>query len=63
MLSDFLFSLKDIYFLFNLFNYISFRAGLSLVSSFFFILLLMPFDKITIKFFQWTAYWIRRTHH
>ena len=52
MLSDFLFSLKDIYSLFNLFNYISFRAGLSLVSSFFFILLLMPFwIKLQIKIF------------
>tara|TARA_Y100000996_G_scaffold415586_1_gene411462 strand:- start:4916 stop:5992 length:1077 start_codon:yes stop_codon:yes gene_type:complete len=43
MLSDFLFLFKDINFFFNLFSYISFRSGLSLVSSFFFILFLMPY--------------------
>ena len=42
MLSDLLFSLKDSEFFFNLFGYISFRAGLSLVSSFFIVLILMP---------------------
>jgi phospho-N-acetylmuramoyl-pentapeptide-transferase len=42
MISDFLYSLKDIHPFFNLFYYISFRAGLSLVLSFSFVLLLMP---------------------
>ena len=42
MLSDLLFSFKDSEFLFNLFGYISFRSGLSLVSSFFIVLILMP---------------------
>ena len=42
MLSDLLFSLRDIEFMFNLFGYISFRSGLSLVSSFFIVILLMP---------------------
>ncbi len=43
MISDFLFSLSDIHAFFNLFNYISFRAGLSLVCSFTIVLLFMPF--------------------
>ena len=42
MLADLLFSLREIEFLFNLFGYISFRAGLSLVSSFFLVIWLMP---------------------
>ena len=42
MLSDLLYSLRDIEFLFNLFGYISFRSGLSLVTSFFIVLILMP---------------------
>ena len=42
MLGDILYSLRDSEFLFNLFGYISFRSGLSLVTSFFIILLLMP---------------------
>ena len=42
MLSDLLFSLRDIEFMFNLFGYISFRSGLSLVSSFFIVIFLMP---------------------
>ena len=42
MLSDLLFSLKDLEFIFNLFGYISFRSGLSLVTSFFIVLMLMP---------------------
>ena len=42
MLSDLLYSLKDTEFLFNLFGYISFRSGLSLVTSFFIVLLFMP---------------------
>ena len=42
MISDFLYSLRDIHVFFNLFNYISFRAGISLVFSFSFVLLLMP---------------------
>ncbi len=49
MLSDLLFSLRDIEFIFNLFGYISFRSGLSLVSSFFIVILLMPY---WIKFQQ-----------
>ena len=49
MLSDLLYSLKDTEFLFNLFGYISFRSGLSLVTSFFVVLILMP-------------YWIRIQH-
>ncbi len=43
MISDFLFSLKDIHVFFNLFNYISFRAGLSLVFSFTMIIFIMPY--------------------
>ena len=43
MLSDILYSLKDSEFLFNLFGYISFRSGLSLVTSFFIVLILMPY--------------------
>ena len=43
MLADYLYSLRDIEFIFNLFGYISFRAGLSLVSSFFLIIWLMPY--------------------
>ena len=42
MLGDLLYSLKDIEFVFNLFGYISFRSGLSLVCSFFLVILLMP---------------------
>ena len=42
MISDFFYSLKDIHPFFNIFYYISFRAGLSLVLSFSFVLLLMP---------------------
>ena len=42
MLSDVLYSLKETEFLFNLFGYISFRSGLSLVTSFFIVLILMP---------------------
>ena len=42
MLADLLYSLKDIEFIFNLFGYISFRSGLSLVSSFFLVIFLMP---------------------
>ena len=42
MLSDFLYSLKEIEFLFNLFGYISFRSGLSLITSFFIVIFLMP---------------------
>ena len=42
MLSDLLYSLRDLEFLFNLFGYISFRSGLSLVTSFFLVLILMP---------------------
>ena len=42
MLGDLLFSLKDIEFIFNLFGYISFRSGLSLVNSFLIVILLMP---------------------
>ena len=42
MLSDLLYSLKETEFLFNLFGYISFRSGLSLVSSFFIVIILMP---------------------
>ena len=43
MLSDYLYNFREIHFFFNLFNYISFRAGLSLVSSFVLILILMPY--------------------
>ena len=50
MLGDLLYSLKDSEFLFNLFGYISFRSGLSLVTSFFIILVFMP-------------YWIRLQHN
>ena len=42
MLGDLLYSLRDIEFLFNLFGYISFRSGLSLVTSFLIVLILMP---------------------
>ena len=42
MLSDLLYSLRDTEFFFNLFGYISFRSGLSLVTSFFIVLILMP---------------------
>ena len=42
MLSDILYSLKETEFIFNLFGYISFRSGLSLVTSFLIVLLLMP---------------------
>ena len=42
MLSDFLYSLRDTEFLFNLFGYISFRSGLSLVTSFLIVIILMP---------------------
>ena len=43
MLSDLLYSLRETEFVFNLFGYISFRSGLSLVSSFFITILLMPY--------------------
>ena len=43
MLSDYLYNFREIHFFFNLFNYISFRAGLSLVSSFVLILIFMPY--------------------
>ena len=42
MLGDLLYSLRDTEFIFNLFGYISFRSGLSLVTSFFIVLILMP---------------------
>ena len=42
MLSDLLYSLRDTEFFFNLFGYISFRSGLSLVTSFSIVLILMP---------------------
>ena len=42
MLSDLLYSLRDLEFSFNLFGYISFRSGLSLVTSFFLVLIFMP---------------------
>ncbi len=42
MISDFLYQLKDIHVFFNLFNYISFRAGISLVLSFSLVIFLMP---------------------
>ena len=42
MLSDLLYSLRDTEFFFNIFGYISFRSGLSLVTSFFIVLILMP---------------------
>ncbi len=42
MLSDILYSLREAEFIFNLFGYISFRSGLSLVTSFLIVLLLMP---------------------
>ena len=42
MLSDVLYSLRETEFLFNLFGYISFRSGLSLVTSFIIVLMLMP---------------------
>ena len=43
MLGDLLYSLRNTEFLFNLFGYISFRSGLSLVTSFFIVLVLMPY--------------------
>ena len=43
MLSDLLYSLRDTEFLFNLFGYISFRSGLSLITSFLLVLILMPY--------------------
>ena len=43
MLSDYLYTFRDISVFFNLFNYISFRAGISLVTSLFFVILLMPY--------------------
>ena len=43
MLADFLFSLKDHTFLFNLFGYISFRSGLSLITSFLIVLNFMNY--------------------
>ena len=42
MLSDLLYSLKETEFFFNLFGYISFRSGLSLVTSFFIVIIFMP---------------------
>ncbi len=43
MLADLLYSFKDVEFIFNLFGYISFRSGLSLVSAFFLVIFLMPY--------------------
>ena len=43
MLADLLFSLKDHTFLFNLFGYISFRSGLSLITSFLIVLNFMNY--------------------
>ena len=43
MLADLLFSLKDHTFLFNLFGYISFRSGLSLITSFLIVLSFMNY--------------------
>ena len=43
MLSDLLYSFRGSEFLFNLFGYISFRSGLSLVTSFLIVLILMPY--------------------
>ena len=52
MLADLLYSLRDIEFIFNLFGYISFRSGLALVSSFFLVILLMPYwIRIQLRFF------------
>ena len=52
MLSDLLYSLRDTEFFFNLFGYISFRSGLSLVTSFFIVLILMPYwIKIQLRIF------------
>jgi len=42
MLADFLFSFNNINIFFNLFGYISFRAGISLIFSFIIVFLLMP---------------------
>ena len=42
MLADFLFSFSDINIFFNLFGYISFRAGISLIFSFIIVFLFMP---------------------
>ena len=42
MLANFLFSFNDINIFFNLFGYISFRAGISLIFSFIIVFLLMP---------------------
>ena len=43
MLSDYLYTFKEFNVFFNLFNYISFRAGISLVTSLFFVIILMPY--------------------
>ena len=52
MISDFLYTFKEVHVFFNLFNYISFRAGLSLVFSFTIIILLMPsWINIQLKLF------------
>ncbi len=52
MLADLLYSLRDIEFIFNLFGYISFRSGLALVTSFFLVILLMPYwIRIQLRFF------------
>ena len=56
MLADLLYSLRDIEFIFNLFGYISFRSGLALVSSFFLVILLMPYwIRIQLDFSKWTT--------
>jgi len=43
MLSDYLYNLIEFHLFFNLFGYISFRAGLSLISSFFLVIIFMPY--------------------
>lgn len=43
MLSDYLYTFKDLNVFFNLFNYISFRAGISLVTSLFIVIAIMPY--------------------
>ena len=43
MLSDYLYNLREFHLFFNLFGYISFRAGLSLISSFILIIIFMPY--------------------
>ena len=43
MLSDYLYTFKDLNVFFNLFNYISFRAGISLVTSLLIVIAIMPY--------------------